>query len=136
MNAINNIIVHFKTKNCLIYVIAIFLSSHYCTAQRESNISIIEYVQFIEVVKDQNIQLIDVRTSKEYNEGYIAMAKNIPIKKRKKFKTAVQKLDKEKPIYVYCYSGVRSKRSTRILRKLGFKSIYDYRGGWKEWSTK
>lgn len=127
-------IVHRTAISSIFFVIAICLSSQLCIAQTESTSSIIEYEQFQEVVKDKSIQLIDVRTPKEYNEGYIAFAKNIPIKKRKKFKAPVQKLDKEKKIYVYCYSGVRSRRASRILKQLGFRKIYDFKGGWKKWN--
>ena len=117
----------------LFYATIICLNSEHLRAQTSFNSSIIEFEQFQEVVKDQSLQLIDVRTPKEYKEGYIALAKNISIKNRKKFKAAVQKLEKEKPIYVYCYSGVRSKRASKILKRLGFKKIVDFKGGWKEW---
>lgn len=86
-------------------------------------------------IVNSNSQLIDVRTPKEYSEGFIAQAQNIPIAKRKKFKQRVNLLDKQKAIYVYCYSGVRSRRASRILKRLGFTTIYDYRGGWKEWTN-
>ncbi len=79
-------------------------------------------------------QLIDVRTPREYNNGYIDNAININIYNKDNFKTSVNQLDKSKPVYVYCYSGVRSKTAYKVLKNLGFTKIYDYSGGWKEWS--
>ena len=49
-------------------------------------------------------------------------------------KKEINKLDKNKPIYIYCYSGVRSNRASKILKTAGFNQIYDYEGGWKAWS--
>lgn len=100
----------------------------------EQVIKIINIDSFAQVVVKSNIQLIDVRTRKEYDRGHIKQARNIPIKNKRKFKENLQELDKERPIYVYCYSGVRSKRASRILKQLGFKDIIDFREGWKAWS--
>lgn len=112
---------------CSIKLAAQSISSH-------PAIQIINNTTLTEAITNPTIQLIDVRTTKEYSEGYIAFAKNIPIKKRKNFKMKLNQLDKQKPIYLYCYSGVRSKRASRILKKAGFTTIYDYRGGWQEWT--
>lgn len=86
-----------------------------------------------EVVGKQK-QLIDVRTPSEYNDGFIDNAININIYDKDNFKTSVLQFDKSKPIYLYCYSGVRSKKAYKILERLGFTTVYDYSGGWKEWS--
>jgi hydroxyacylglutathione hydrolase len=88
--------------------------------------------QQIELSPD--IQLVDVRTSKEYRLGAIAHAVNIPIAKRRAFKTLCLKtLHKDKPVFLYCYSGVRSHRAGKILIHLGFSKVYDFSGGWKVW---
>jgi rhodanese-related sulfurtransferase len=43
-------------------------------------------------------------------------------------------LDKKNPIYLYCRSGNRSKKSADILIKLGFSEVYDLKGGFVEWN--
>ena len=55
------------------------------------------------VLSDYNV-IIDVRTPLEYNSGHIKDAKNIDLYSDD-FNTEFDKLDKSKPVYVYCRSG-------------------------------
>lgn len=82
----------------------------------------------------KEVQLVDVRSEKEYNSGYIDGAINISIGDKENFKQEISKLDKTKPIYIYCHMGGRSNRASKVLETLGFTEIYDYIGGWAEWS--
>jgi len=66
----------------------------------------------------KSMQLVDVRTPNEYKSGHITNAININYYDQD-FSTQIGKLNKSKPIYVYCRSGVRSKYSSEILKKLG-----------------
>lgn len=79
-----------------------------------------------------NIQLIDVRTPSEFNKGHITNATNIDFFD-KNFKQKLSKLNNQKAIYIYCASGNRSGKTTRILKELGFNKIYDLDGGIKKW---
>lgn len=99
-------------------------------------VSIISVSDFEKAIQENNLQLIDVRTPKEYSKGYIANAINFPIAARKKFKKSLNALNKNKPLYIYCHSGVRSRRAGKILQRLGFTKIYDFKGGWKAWSKR
>ncbi|WP_010177173.1 rhodanese-like domain-containing protein [Aquimarina agarilytica] len=82
----------------------------------------------------KNVQFIDVRSPKEYNEGHIDDAINMNIAEVDNFIKQTQQLDKNKPVYLYCYTGGRSGKASKILAKAGFTSIYDFTGGWKAWS--
>lgn len=87
----------------------------------------------IEKVKDKkNIQLLDVRTTKEFQDGHIKNAKNLDWNNKEEFKNAVAKLDKSKPVYVYCLGGGRSKQASAYLTDMGFQ-VYDYSGGMMDW---
>ena len=77
-------------------------------------------------------QLIDVRTPKEYNEGHIGAAKNIDFYGAT-FKTQMEKLDRNKPVLLYCHSGGRSGQALTMLKSMGFKEVYDLKGGWSSW---
>jgi len=79
------------------------------------------------------IQLIDIRTSREFNGGYIKGAVNINFFDRD-FIDQMSKLDKGKEIYIYCRSGNRTSKAAARLRKQGFTKIYDLRGGILNWN--
>ena len=87
---------------------------------------------FKEKIEKQKVQLIDVRTPKEYKEGYIENAENINFFDADFF-TQMNKLNKDEPVYIYCRSGNRSGKAARKLKELGFKEIYDLQGGILTW---
>jgi len=79
-------------------------------------------------------QIIDVRTPEEFKSGHLHGALNINFYDED-FSEQLQKLDKDKPVLVYCRSGKRSGKAAEQLQKLGFKTIFDLKGGitaWKE----
>lgn len=80
----------------------------------------------------QKPQIIDVRTPDEYKVGHLKDAKNINLYDAK-FKESVAKLDKNKPVFVYCKGGVRSYKANQILIEMGFKEIIDLAGGYDAW---
>lgn len=97
----------------------------------EENFEVIELLhsdEFAEHIKNGDVQLIDVRMKKEFDEGHIDGAKNFHIY-GKEFQDSILTLDKEKPVYLYCKAGARSEEAALELKKLGFKKIYDLKGG-------
>ncbi|MDN3724859.1 rhodanese-like domain-containing protein [Aequorivita sp. SDUM287046] len=82
----------------------------------------------------RDIQLLDVRTPEEFANGHLKNALNIDISQTT-FITEAEKLDLEKPIYLYCQSGKRSARAAIILKDIGFKEIYDMEGGFSNWDA-
>jgi len=77
-------------------------------------------------------QLIDVRTWEEYQEGHINGAVNIDIN-GSQFSAEAAKLDKNRPVFVYCQSGRRSARAASDLLKMGFPQVYNLDGGIQSW---
>lgn len=86
-----------------------------------------------ELLSNSSVQLVDVRTPQEYNQGHIGDAQLIDFM-RPDFKEKVSKLDKDQPIVVYCAVGGRSYQSTEVLKSLGFKEIYDLKRGIAGWA--
>ena len=101
--------------------------------RKDSNIKILEAQDFKKAISNKKVQLIDVRTLDEFNSRQIKKAKNIDVFSSK-FNSEVHKFDKEKPIFLYCRSGNRSKRASKKLVALGFKKIYDLKGGFLEYN--
>ncbi len=77
-------------------------------------------------------QLIDVRTPEEFAEGHLVGAKNLNIFDDD-FITKIEKLDKKKPVLVYCHSGGRSGEAYDALKKAGFATVLDMKGGFSSW---
>ena len=74
--------------------------------------------------------LLDVRQPKEYEQAHIPGAKFIPLPL---LHDKVSELDKEKPVIVYCAIGGRSRVAAQLLSGLGFKEVYNLKGGIKAW---
>ncbi len=79
-----------------------------------------------------NIQLVDVRTPGEYEGGHLNNAKNINFKSDN-FTEQISKLDKTKPVMVYCLSGGRSAAAAKQMQDMGFVEIYNMDGGIMKW---
>lgn|GEM_PF-110913 len=80
------------------------------------------------------LQLIDVRTPKEYEEGHLANAANIDWNGGN-FEAEISTLLKETPTFIYCRSGGRSGEAAAKMCELGFKEVYDMIGGITAWET-
>lgn len=93
-------------------------------------ISVDEFEQKLKAT--ENPQLVDVRTPGEYSEGRLEGAKNIDWN-GDSFESEIQKLDKTKPIFVYCLSGGRSSSAADKMKELGFKEVYEMKGGIRAW---
>jgi len=83
--------------------------------------------------KSKNNTIIDIRTPREYTQGYIEGAININYYD-KTFLEQIAKLDKNKPIYIYCRSGNRTSSAAKKLKKLGFLEVNDLQGGIMSWA--
>ncbi len=97
-------------------------------------IKVLTPVEFHDAIKDKDIQLVDARTLPEFEEGHLANALNIDVLETD-FITKAEKLDLQKPVYVYCRSGKRSAKAALILKDVGFKEIYDMQGGYLLWES-
>ena len=71
--------------------------------------------------------VIDVRDAKEYKEGHVKHAINIPHTDIEKEAERISAW-KEKPVVVYCNTGKKSKEAAEKLTKAGFKDVSDAKG--------
>ena len=85
-----------------------------------------------EISKLEGMQLVDVRTPKEYENGHIPNAQNIDFLDAK-FEANIQSLDKSKPVIIYCQRGSRSAKCASKLIANGFVKVYDLDGGFAQW---
>ena len=85
-----------------------------------------------QLITAKNEQLIDVCTKEEFDKIHIRGAKNIDYRSSD-FRLEIGKLDRTKPVFVYCLSGVRSKLTAKICKKEGFECIYELDLGLRGW---
>ncbi len=103
------------------------------TGHSNKNIAkIISAAEFKNHITNNKVQLIDVRTALEFSQGAIKGAKNINYFSSS-FTSECKKLNTEKPLFLYCKSGNRSKKAAQKITALGFKEIYDLQGGYQSW---
>jgi NADPH-dependent 2,4-dienoyl-CoA reductase/sulfur reductase-like enzyme/rhodanese-related sulfurtransferase len=80
---------------------------------------------------DGSVTLLDTRTVGEYRRGHIDGFLNIPVDD---LRERLNELDRSKPIYVICQSGLRSYIASRILEGNGF-AAYNFSGGFRFYDT-
>ena len=80
-----------------------------------------------ELPRDGSITLLDVRTEWEYRRGHIESFVNIPVDE---LRERLDEIEKEKPVYVICQSGLRSYIACRILNGYGIEA-YNFSGGFR-----
>ena len=78
-----------------------------------------------------NIQVVDVQPEQEYKKSHLLNAQNILYDKN--FRKGLEKLDKNKPVAIYCTLGSVSPEAAKILKDAGFSQIYVLEGGIKKW---
>ena len=77
--------------------------------------------------RDGSVTLLDTRTVEEFAHGHIDGFTNIPVDE---LRERLGELDKSKPVYVICQSGLRSYIACRILAGNGF-DCYNFSGGFR-----
>jgi rhodanese-related sulfurtransferase len=100
--------------------------------QQSSAQQVLSIDEFQAKIGEKGVQILDVRTMSEYNSGFIKSALQADWNNRAQFNDRTQHLDKSKPVYVYCASGVRSGAAAAALREKGYTAI-NMEGGLNAW---
>lgn len=91
-----------------------------CSQQAFENKNVDGFEKF---VADSRVQLLDVRTAEEYAEGHLDQALNIDVNQSSFLTDATARLDKNRPVAVYCRSGKRSTRAAGMLAEQGYQVV-------------
>ncbi len=106
-----------------------------CNGQASKKSQTIDAKAFNEkIATTPNPQILDVRTPGEFSSDHIDKALNVDWLGNN-FVTGTEKLDKTKPVFVYCKSGGRSQSAVDKLEELGFTNIYQLQGGILKWEA-
>ena len=116
----------------LFFFISIFSLGLWACTGKEEPYKNLTCAQFAELINNQDVQLVDVRTMEEYTEGHIAGSLIIDVKDENFASLVDEQLTKNKKVAVYCRSGRRSRTAADILVKKGFK-VYNLDKGILNW---
>lgn len=100
----------------------------------ENTVEVISVADFAAGIAADEVQVIDVRTPEEVNQGTIAGAMHIDFYADDFQAQLEEKLDKDQPVYLFCRSGNRSNKAANMMAEMGFTKVYDLDGGWIAWS--
>lgn len=115
----------------LILIVAFIIYYGYTILRQRKIVKTLTEEQFREGYR--KAQLIDVREPNEFDNGHILGARNIPMTQ---MKMRLQEIRPDKPVYLYCQSGMRSGRAAQLLYKKGYKDLSHLQGGFKKWTGK
>jgi phage shock protein E len=76
-----------------------------------------------EIIKNENVVLVDVRNTWEYDEEHIGNAVNIPLHEIPARIGEFKQVDG--PVVIYCRSGNRSGAAVNLLKQAGLKNVYN-----------
>jgi rhodanese-related sulfurtransferase len=83
-----------------------------------------------ELDQKKGMMLLDVRTDEEYKKGHIPGAVHVPLAD---IGEKIKKLKKGKELVVYCQSDNRSIWAIKRLMGMGYKNLYNLKGGYSAW---
>ena len=70
--------------------------------------------------------LLDVRTVEEYRDGHIPGSRNVPLQAIDKIASVAE--NKDTALFVYCYSGARSRQAAGLLQRMGYTNVNNIGG--------
>lgn len=115
-----------------LFLMSFLLTVSSCINENHDGIEEISTEEMQTLLEMDDVQLLDVRTPEEFDEGFIAGAQNIDFESET-FNEDIQKLDKTKPVILYCRTGGRSARCAKRMIEAGFVKVYDLDGGISAW---
>ena len=91
---------------------------------------------FLELAKDPNSVIIDVRSNYEHKLGKFKNAKTFNLstfrdfpEKFKQDELYLNQKNRKKNILTYCTGGIKCEKASAYLKKLGFENVYQLHGG-------
>ncbi len=103
-----------------------------CTQKNKENFKNLSSDDFEQLIQDENVQVVDVRTVAEYSQGHLPNSLNINVLDETFSASVDEQLDIKRPVAVYCRSGKRSRNAAKILEKKGY-TVYNLDKGFEDW---
>ena len=113
-----------KIVSCLLAMLGIGTA---CTTAHD-----VEVNEFADLIKQDDVELLDVRTPDEYAQGHLAGALNVDVNLDNFADSALALLRPNHRVAVYCRSGRRSAKAAELLTQKGLRVI-NLKGGIEAW---
>ena len=81
------------------------------------------------LISDKETLVLDSRKPFEYEVGTFKKSVNPDVDNFREFPKYLNKLDKKKPIAMFCTGGIRCEKASVFLEKKGFKNVFQLKGG-------
>lgn len=119
---------------CLVLLCAFAFSSCFSVKSNSTfEYSKLDFENYKSMLQDSSdYYLIDVRTKGEFEKSHIPNASNFSFL-RFHFRKDVKNLERHKLVFVYCETCHRSPLAARKMKKMGFRKVYDLKGGYRYW---
>jgi rhodanese-related sulfurtransferase len=95
--------------------------------------NVLSPADFDKGIKQQKVQVLDVRTPGEFNQAHLANALQADWLNPQEFQDRTKYLDSSLPVYIYCQAGVRSHNAAVYLREQKHLKVYELDGGISNW---
>ena len=124
-----------KCLKILIFLLVIF--TPVCQAQDEpvdttkAITTLLPDMYFEKLQEISNPVIIDVRDMGHYKK--YKMYESVHAATKKDLYTAIDTLDKQEPVFVYCEVGFRSNQASKLMAEEGFTAIYNLKKGIRNW---
>lgn len=110
--------------------------SYSCKKEQTSkDIEVVTSEEMQQITQFEDVQLIDVSTLEEFKNNNLSNFQNIDYLSPN-FDVEIEKLDKSKPVMVYCKSGNLSKKCVEKMKEKGFIKVYDLDTDVAKWKFK
>ena len=99
------------------------------TSKNKNKSNHVEPLKWNSLIKNKDTIILDSRKPFEYDVGTFKRSVNPNVNNFREFPKYLNKLNKKKPIAMFCTGGIRCEKASIYLEKKGFKNIYQLKGG-------
>ena len=81
------------------------------------------------LISNKETLVVDARKPFEYDVGTFKNSINPNIQNFRDFPKYLKKIDKAKPVAMFCTGGIRCEKASIFLKRKGFKNVFQLKGG-------
>jgi phage shock protein E len=115
----------------IVVVLAAAVFAVFYFSQNQDSATMMNPQTFKQEIEEQSGTVIDVRTEDEFASGHLQLADHNFDVMSGEFEQKLDSLDKNNTYYLYCRSGNRSGKATKMMKQRGFEHVHNI-GGYQD----